>query len=87
MLCFPQVLFAGAVVPVVAMTWPGRAISAVLANRWAFEALGRSLHLGARGSAFQGSILPCWTVLVIAFLALGAATWWVLDRTTPKPVA
>jgi hypothetical protein len=47
MLCFPQVLFAGAVVPVVEMAAPGRVISAAMANRWAFEALGRGLHVGA----------------------------------------
>ena len=45
MLCFPQVLFAGAVVPVGDMSDPGRGISVLMANRWAFEALGRSLGL------------------------------------------
>ena len=87
MLCFPQVLFAGAVIPVVAMTWPGRALSTVLANRWGFEALGRSLGLDAHGSAFSGSLLPCWIVLVTGFLVLAAATWFVLRRTTPEPAA
>ena len=41
MLCFPQVLFAGAVVPVAAMAAPGRFMSFGMANRWAFESLGR----------------------------------------------
>ena len=43
LLCFPQVLFAGAVVPVSEMAVPGRAFSAILAGRWGFESLGRTL--------------------------------------------
>ena len=45
MLCFPQVLFAGAVVPVADMAAPGRWLSLGLANRYSFEALGRALGL------------------------------------------
>ena len=45
MLCFPQVLFGGAIVPVDQMATPGRLMSLVLANRHAFEALGRDLDL------------------------------------------
>jgi hypothetical protein len=86
MLCFPQVLFAGAIVPVVAMTAPGEAISTVLANRWGFEGLGRILELDAHGTAFRGSIVPCWALLAAGFVVLTTATWWVLRRTTPKPV-
>ena len=51
MLCFPQVLFAGAVVPVHEMAAPGRAISFGMANRWAFEALGRGIHVEAGPTA------------------------------------
>jgi ABC transport system ATP-binding/permease protein len=87
MLCFPQVLFAGAVVPVATMTLPGEAISVLLANRWGFEALGRILELDAHGSSFQGSPLACWALLFGGFVVLSAATWWVLRRTTPAPVA
>jgi ABC transport system ATP-binding/permease protein len=47
MLCFPQVLFAGAMVPIEAMTGVGEAISSAMSNRWAFEALARLLDLGA----------------------------------------
>ena len=43
MLCFPQVLFGGAIVPVDDMAAPGRWMSFGLANRHAFEALGRDL--------------------------------------------
>jgi hypothetical protein len=42
MLCFLQVLFAGAIVPVPDMAGPGQVMSAGLANRWAFESLGRA---------------------------------------------
>ena len=45
MLCFPQVLFGGAIVPVDQMAAPGRLMSLVLSNRHAFEALGRDLDL------------------------------------------
>ena len=45
MLCFPQVLFGGAIVPVDDMATPGRLMSFGLANRHAFEALGRDLDL------------------------------------------
>jgi ABC-type multidrug transport system ATPase subunit len=47
MLCFPQVLFAGAVVPVSEMAAVGRALSAGLVGRWGFESFGRALGLGA----------------------------------------
>ena len=45
MLCFPQVLFGGAIVPVDQMATPGRLMSFGLSNRHAFEALGRDLDL------------------------------------------
>ena len=47
LLCFPAVLFSGAVLPVAAMAGVGRAISVVTSDRWAFEALGRELGLEA----------------------------------------
>jgi len=88
MLCFPQVLFAGAVVPVAAMAAPGRVMSAGLSNRWAFESLGRALRvdtLGARlpqvaayRDAFTGSPVPGWVVLMSCALAFTAATVLVL---------
>ncbi|MEU2742862.1 ATP-binding cassette domain-containing protein [Streptomyces sp. NPDC007095] len=45
LLCFPQVLFSGAFVPVPRMTGAGEAISWAMTNRWAFEALGRGVGL------------------------------------------
>ncbi|MFD8212841.1 ATP-binding cassette domain-containing protein [Streptomyces sp. NPDC059697] len=45
LLCFPQVLFSGAFVPVPRMTGAGEAISCAMTNRWAFEALGSGVGL------------------------------------------
>jgi hypothetical protein len=45
MLCFPAVLFSGAILPVHVMAGVGAAISAFMPDRWAFEALGHDLHV------------------------------------------
>jgi len=92
MLCFPQVLFAGAVVPVTDMATPGQAISAGMANRWAFESLGRSLELAglvehqpamaAYDAAFVGSAIVGVIVLAGTAVACGLATVIVLRRRT-----
>ena len=47
--CFPQVLFVGAILPVPVMADVGRWFSYAMSNRWAFEALGHS-----------GGIEPLW---------------------------
>ena len=47
MLCFPAVLFSGAMVPNSVMAGAGRAISAAMSDRWAFEAISRHLHIAA----------------------------------------
>jgi ABC-type multidrug transport system ATPase subunit len=89
MLCFPQVLFAGAIVPVGDMAGPGRLISFGMANRWAFESLGRVLPLDretggstvvAYADAFGGSAVAGWAVLFGSAVALIVATAWVLRR-------
>ena len=96
MLCFPAVLFGGAVLPVRAMATVGRAISAVTSDRWAFEALGRLMDLGTRfasspdgavvarqhGDAFAGGIASHAVVLVAFTTVLLAAAVRVLDRRT-----
>jgi hypothetical protein len=92
MLCFPQVLFAGAVVPVTDMATPGQLISAGMANRWAFESLGRSLDLtalvehqsamAAYDAAFIGSAIVGVIVLAGTAVAGGLATMIVLRRRT-----
>lgn len=93
MLCFPQVLFAGAIVPVPDMAGPGRAMSVGLANRWAFESLGRALDLdrllaslspsSAHNAAFAGSPVEGWAVLACFVVLLLGATVAVLHRRAP----
>jgi ABC transport system ATP-binding/permease protein len=90
MLCFPQVLFGGAIVPVDAMASPGRLISFGLSNRHAFEALGSDLDLDRYTAALPamsvyhdtfdaatGHSLIALTVLTVVLLL---ATVWVLGR-------
>jgi hypothetical protein len=88
MLCFPQVLFAGAVVPVEEMAGPGRLMSFAMATRWAFESLGRSLHLGtgpdtgsgAHLGPFDGSPVTGWAVLALLAVLAAASALLVLRR-------
>jgi ABC-type multidrug transport system ATPase subunit len=90
MLCFPQVLFGGAIVPVDRMATPGRLMSLVLANRHAFDALGRDLGLGrytatlpamsAYRDTFHGGTAASLIALASFAVALTLATAWVLDR-------
>lgn len=90
MLCFPQVLFGGAIVPVDKMALPGRMVSLGLSNRHAFEALGRDLNLdrftttmpamsGYR-ETFSGGTGASLLALGCFAVALTLATVWVLDR-------
>lgn len=90
MLCFPQVLFGGAIVPVDQMATPGRVMSLVLSNRHAFDALGRDLQLDRYATAlpamsayretFQGDNVVSLIALVSFAVALTLATAWLLDR-------
>jgi len=45
MLCFPAVLFSGAILAVPLMPWVGRVISYPMPTRWAFEGLAHELGL------------------------------------------
>jgi ABC transport system ATP-binding/permease protein len=90
MLCFPQVLFGGAIIPVDQMATPGRLMSLVLSNRHAFDALGRDLGLdrytatlpamSAYGDTFHGGTGTSLIALASFAAALTLATVWVLDR-------
>jgi ABC-type multidrug transport system ATPase subunit len=90
MLCFPQVLFGGAIVPVDQMATPGRLMSLVLSNRHAFDALGRDLGLdrytatlpamSAYRDTFHGGTAASLIALASFAVALTLATAWVLDR-------
>ncbi len=96
MLCFPQVLFAGAVVPAASMATPGRLLSLGLANRYSFEALGRALRLDqltrtlptmrAYGDTFYGTVAYRWLLLAGFAGVFALATVWVLRRRSlPGP--
>jgi ABC-type multidrug transport system ATPase subunit len=90
MLCFPQVLFGGAIVPVDQMAAPGRLMSLVLTNRHAFDALGRDLELdrytttlpamSAYRDTFRGGTTASLIALSSFAVALTLATAWLLDR-------
>lgn len=83
MLCFPQVLFAGAVVPRGDMAATGEAISSVLVTRWTFESLGRGLAISHPGyaDAFTGAPAAGWAVLLV-IAASGAAVAVAAARRT-----
>jgi ABC-type multidrug transport system ATPase subunit len=98
MLCFPAVLFSGAILPVHLMAQAGAALSAVIPTRWTFEAMGHDL--GARailaegdsplgpplltsyGDAGTNSTGVYWLVLALFAVAFLVGTWRVLVRTT-----
>ena len=100
MLCFPQVLFVGAFLPVPVMAWPGRWLSLLMSNRWAFQALGHTAGienlwrngtspLGAAlvesyGSTFSGSVRVDWTFLVAFTCVFLIAAGTVLSVKTPR---
>src|SRR4051794_40452923 len=81
-LCFPAVLFSGAMVPNSVMAGAGRAISAAMSDRWAFEAIARHLHIAARigpASPYAGlgasPRATYWTVLAGFTLITAAAAY------------
>jgi len=57
MLCFPAVLFSGAILAVPLMTGIGKVLSYPISTRWAFEGLGKDLglnHLFGQGGSKLG---------------------------------
>jgi hypothetical protein len=87
MLCFPAVLFAGAMVPVPVMTSSGAAIAAVMPDRWAFEAIARHLDVAAlvpAESAYAqlgASASPVyWAVLFGTCVVLAALALLIVER-------
>ena len=98
MLCFPAVLFGGAILPVHLMARAGAALSAAMPSRWAFEAIGHDLGarhvlaqggsklgpplLASFGSAGTSSTTTYWVVLASFSVVFLVATWAVLVRST-----
>ena len=100
MLCFPAVLFAGAILPVNLMANAGAAISVLMPSRWAFEAVGHDLGareilahggsplgpplLASFGDAGTASAGVYWVILAAFAGVFLLATWAVLVRSTPR---
>ena len=98
LLCFPAVLFSGAILPLAAMAPVGRAISALMPDRWAFEAIGHDLglrRLFAEGGSSLGppllkqygdaglrSTAYYWAVLIVFIVVFIVASWFALARRT-----
>jgi hypothetical protein len=98
LLCFPAVLFSGAVLPVAAMAGVGRAISVVTSDRWAFEALGRQLGLDGllshdgsghgpqllaeHGGSFSGGAAGPLVAMVLFGIVFLASTHYAIVRRT-----
>ncbi|MGH2394721.1 MAG: ABC transporter permease, partial [Candidatus Limnocylindria bacterium] len=97
MLCFPAVLFSGAILPVNLMAGPGAALSAVIPSRWTFEAIGHDL--GARriladggsplgppllesyGDAGTQATSAYWLILGAFAVVFLVGTWGVIVRS------
>jgi ABC-type multidrug transport system ATPase subunit len=97
MLCFPAVLFSGAILPVNLMAGPGAALSAVIPSRWTFEAIGHDL--GARriladggsplgppllesyGDAGTQATSTYWLILLVFAVVFLVGTWGVIVRS------
>jgi ABC-type multidrug transport system ATPase subunit len=100
MLCFPAVLFSGAILPVNLMARAGAALSVVIPSRWAFEAIGHDLGarrilaeggsrlgrplLASYGDAGTQSTGAYWAVLGAFAVVFLVATWGVLVRSTRR---
>jgi ABC-type multidrug transport system ATPase subunit len=96
MLCFPAVLFSGAILPVHVMAGAGAAFSTIIPDRWAFEALGHDLGvrhvLGDGGSPLGPPLLEAygdagtqatgvyWVYLAAFTVVFFAGAWLVLER-------
>jgi ABC-type multidrug transport system ATPase subunit len=96
MLCFPQVLFVGAILPVPVMAPVGRWLSYAMSNRWSFEALGHGAGLpvlwrdggsplgrpllAAYGNSFDRAVGQNWLILAGMTVFFLAAAVLVLRR-------
>ena len=100
MLCFPAVLFSGAILPVHLMASAGAGLSVAIPSRWAFEAIGHDLGarriLAGGGSPLGQPLLDSygdagtlptatyWLVLTLFAVAFLGATWTVIARTSDE---
>ena len=100
MLCFPAVLFSGAILPVNLMARAGAALSEVIPSRWAFEVIGHDLGarrilaeggsrlgpplLASYGDAGTLSTGTYWLILGAFAVVFLVATWGVLVHSTRR---
>jgi ABC-type multidrug transport system ATPase subunit len=100
MLCFPAVLFSGAILPVHLMAGAGAGISLAIPSRWAFEAVGHDLGarriladggsplgpplLASYGDAGTSSIGIYWAILLAFAVIFLVGTWIVLVYSTRR---
>jgi ABC-type multidrug transport system ATPase subunit len=100
MLCFPAVLFSGAILPVNLMARAGAAFSVLMPSRWAFEVIGHDLGarrilaqggsrlgpplLASYGDAGTRSTATYWLALGAFAVVFLVATWAVLARSTRR---
>ena len=96
MLCFPAVLFSGAILPVHIMAPAGQVVSALMPDRWAFEAAGSALEvrqlfaqggsalgpplLASFGDAGREPVTTYWALLAGFTSLFLGAAWWTLAR-------
>jgi ABC-type multidrug transport system ATPase subunit len=102
MLCFPAVLFSGAILPVNLMAGIGAGLSTVIPSRWAFEAVGHDVGarrilaeghsplgpplLSSYGDAGSMSTGTYWVTLGVFAVVFLVGTWAVLARSTRRPI-
>jgi ABC-type multidrug transport system ATPase subunit len=98
MLCFPAVLFSGAILPVNLMAGAGAGFSFLMPSRWAFEAIGHDLGarrilaegrsplgpplLASYGDAGTHSTGTYWLILAAFAIAFLVGTWCAVVRAT-----
>jgi ABC-type multidrug transport system ATPase subunit len=100
MLCFPAVLFSGAILPVNLMAGAGAGFSFLMPSRWAFEAIGHDLGarrilaeggsrlgpplLASYGDAGTHSTGTYWLVLAAFAVVFLVGTWGAVVRATRR---
>jgi ABC-type multidrug transport system ATPase subunit len=99
-LCFPQVLFVGAFLPVPVMALAGRWLSFAMSNRWAFEALGHTAGvedlwrtaasplgrplLASYQDTFARPVWIDWLIIAGMAAVFLVATWLVLNTKATR---
>jgi ABC-type multidrug transport system ATPase subunit len=93
MLCFPAVLFSGAMVPLPVMATAGRTIAAVMSDRWAFEGIAHHLRVAAvtgpqspYASLGSSAAATYWMLLGLFAVIFAGAAYTVIRRRAARGV-